>query len=115
MSTQRIVFTAEEKRLIGICANAVWNEMAYDIFVAVAQEHNDNLETNKKKRKSINDVTIPRSYVIELVLDADRLHHMLKRRLNDLGEALWEKIQKAQHRTVMNVMKEAFPYINYGT
>ena len=55
------MLTEEEKKLICRGINSVWNEIAYDL-----------LEGNYKK-------TIPKSEVIEVCLDADRLRDVQHR------------------------------------
>jgi hypothetical protein len=104
----RITFTDDEKKLINACAHAVWREIGFDILTAVAEI------PRKGKALTVESATVSQDEIIELVLDADRLKSMMERRLNDMGRAIYGKIEKAEHRTVMRLMREVFPYSSYG-
>jgi len=104
-----VTFTAQEKELLGSLASAVWSEVAYDILQAVADD----------KGKDIGEVTIPRSHVIEIALDAGRMEERLQRCVNRGGDpiatdSLLERVKKADYDTLIAAVKPAFSYTRYG-
>lgn len=94
--------TEADVRLIGSEANAVWEECAYDIFAEM------------KPGK-----TIPRSHVLEIVLDADRLRDRVRRHRNARPE-LKAVINRDDFYPVVSaeirkyLTKEVFKYSRYG-
>ena len=65
-----VPFNDEEKRALQDAARAVWEEVAYDLLQAVAEEQG----------KDINRVTVSRAEVIEVALDAGRSEEILRSR-----------------------------------
>jgi hypothetical protein len=109
MNATTVKFTADEKKLLGSLAYDVWNECAYDLLQAVAEE----------KGKDINSVLIPRSHVIEIALDAGRMEEKLERcihRGNDpvATPDLMERVKAADYKTLIAAVKPAFSYARYG-
>lgn len=86
--------TEDEMREIRAAAHAVWEEIASDIFGEESAS------------------SIPRSEVIELVADANRLGDMLKRR-GKLNALLISKIDSYLYE-VEPIVKAAFPYARYS-
>ncbi len=68
------MFSNEEKEEIRKAASAVWDECAYDVLQAVAEE----------KNKHVDEVTIPRSHVVEIALDAGRAEERLRMKMKKL-------------------------------
>lgn len=103
-----VQFTDEEKKLIGQAANQVWNDVAYDILTAVAEE----------KGKDINEVIIPRSHVIESSLDANRTEHRLESLVchwpAERRKDLVQRVSAASYRQLINIVRPAFPATHYG-
>ena len=106
--TNTVKFSDEEMRLIQNAASQVWDEVAYDCLIATAED----------KGKDPNSITIPRSQVIEIALDAGRPEEILKERTRKMDPALradflarWESLDYA---TRIKVVKPAFSYTRYG-
>lgn len=121
------VFTDEEKKELQSAASAVWDEVAYDCLVATAEE----------KGKTVDEVTIRRSVVIEISLDAGRPEEHLRRALNALNKrtpftdedgararvltGLIEKLNSSYDKKaytygqLIAAVRPAFPYTHYGT
>lgn len=98
------VFTQAERVVLARHANAVWNEIAYDLLTAVAEE----------KGKDVNAVTVSRAEVLELVLDADRLFERV-RRDKDATPELKARCTYDHARAIEEVLKQdAFRYGRYG-
>jgi hypothetical protein len=102
----RVTFTDVEKLHIKVAANAVWREIGFDILIAVAEQ--------SKGRFTPESATVSREDVIDVVLDADRLHDRLRRNMGKPGVELWKKMQCASHQSVMRLMREIFTYETYG-
>lgn len=103
--------TDQDIKEVMVAAWAVWSDVAYDLLQAVAEE----------KGKDINAVTVPRSVVIEVVLDADRLRERLltrdrTTRLSPAGQAMIDKqYEVGPARDLLALlMKETFTYRTYG-
>lgn len=112
-TTKAPTFTADERALLQATASSVWDEIAYDVLQATADE----------KGKSINVVTISRPVVIELALDAGRLDEKLDaRRRRELarGETslvtddLLARWSAADYKQKIATVKPAFAYTRYG-
>lgn len=87
-------FTREETDAIRAAARKVWNDIAYDILHAVPVH-----------------TGMPRSQVIECIIDADRLSDQLAR---DKADPLL--IERVNGRTIMNlaqILRPAFPDQRY--
>lgn len=104
--TTVIKFTDDEKRLLGSLAHAVWEECAYDILQMTAEEEG----------KSINAVTVSRSVVIEIALDAGRMEERLKSSVARglATEDLLRRVREADYKTLIAAVKPAFAYARYG-
>lgn len=104
----RVTFSDEEKKELQRAALAVWDECAYDLLQAVAEE----------RGKNINDVTIPRSHVIEIALDAGRAEERLRRgrdrKPGVLTDDFFKRLEAADYETLIAAVKPAFPYARYG-
>ena len=100
-------FTEEEAQQIQRAASRVWDEVAYDCLQATAEE----------KGRNIDSITIPRSQVIEIALDAGRPEEQLRRmKLPELADKLRDCQQHGvTYRQLINVVKPAFPFTRYGT
>lgn len=97
----------DEKKLIQRAAMAVWEEVAYDCLQATAEE----------KGKSINSITMRRSTIVEIVLDASRLEERLKR-LVAKGEFSQKSydifFNNLDYKHRQEVVKGAFAFTHYG-
>ena len=107
------LFTTDETTAIQTAAYSVWNEVAYDLLTSVAEE----------KQKDINAVSIPRSHVLEIVLDADRTTEHLRRemlrakkagRLSVVTDDLIRRVQTADYGELIKMLKPVFQYQKYG-
>jgi hypothetical protein len=103
-----IEFNEAELKLIQGCVADVWNEVAYDLLTSIAEE----------KGKSVNSVTVSRSLVIEICLDAGRPEEIFKERTRSWTTedranlfARWEALDYTQR---ISFVKPAFPYRTYG-
>lgn len=105
--------TERDVREISAAAYAVWNDVAYDLLQAVADE----------KGKDINAVTVSRAVVMEIVLDADRLADRLRPRsktsphpLSPAGQAvIANQYELGPARAILAIIvKDTFPYRTYG-
>ena len=92
------MFTKEEQEDIQRKAGYVWDMIGMDCLDAIASD----------KGKDINSVTMRRSHVIEVVLDAGRLESEFPKEYKER----WEKLSYQQK---INLVKSAFPYKSYGT
>lgn len=95
--------TDEEKRIVQSHADALWGEVAYDVLDAFGGR----------------DKTVPRSTVIEIVLDAGRLEDKLKRgkvfKDHPAIEALFpKKWDNDASNYLQHLMQERFKYARYG-
>lgn len=98
---KKSIFTAEEISVLGSEANRVWDEIGYDCLQALADD----------RGKDINRVTMPRSHVIEVVLDAGRFEAAL----GDHGyEDLRAKWVTLDYKQKIATVKPAFIYSSYG-
>jgi hypothetical protein len=107
--------TPSDIKLIQQHAQGVWNECAYDVFAALAEE----------KSKSINSVTVPRAVVMEIALDAGRLEQSLgmghnghwtdRCKLSEAGRRFVENHYDGDARVLMDILiKEQFTFRTYG-
>ena len=107
-ATTTVQFTADEKKLLGSLAHAVWDYCGEEILQMVAEE----------KGKSINAVTIPRSHVIEIALDAgrmeERLQQAIRRGQPHATEDLMARVKAADYQTLIAAVKPSFTYARYG-
>lgn len=106
----KIAFTEEEEKLISGAAYAAWNECAYDVLQAVAED---------TKHKNINRVTIPRSHAIEIGLDAGRAEQLLKSDLKHgragVTQDLLDRMHNAPYKQLIKFcVKHHFTYTRYG-
>lgn len=108
MKKKKMTLNQTEQEAIARAASAVWDEIGYDCLQATAEDLGQN----------INRVSIPRSQVIEIALDAGRLEERLKRRAHS-GDtvvttdliARWQALDYEQR---IAVAKRAFTYTRYG-
>ena len=91
------LFTDDELKTIHSAAQGVWNDIGYDIFQAIAEN----------EEQDINSVSISRSDVLELVCDASRLEKKLPKDLR----ARWVALDYKAH---LRLLKPAFAYTRYG-
>lgn len=101
-----VMFTGDELHVLQRAASAVWDEVAYDVLQAVAED----------KGQNINRVTIPRSHVIEIALDADRMVERVRRmKLEEkFVTELLDRVSAADYPTLIRAVKPAFTYTRYG-
>lgn len=102
------LFNDIEIEAIWSACHQVWNEVAYDLLTAIAQE----------KGKDVNVISVPRSTVIEIVLDAGRPEQILegkvRRHPEKFTEGFLERWDKLSYRARINLVKPEFPYATYG-
>lgn len=91
-------FTADEQKVIQAAASATWDYIGGDTLQCVADS----------EEKDVNDVAIPRSHVIEMVLDANRIDDFIK------DKALLEKMERTDYKVLQAIVKPAFPFARYG-
>ena len=107
------------RRLVVDAAQNIWNEIGYDCLQAMA-------EHGFRHPRDINTVTMTRTHVVEVVMDAGRLEAKLKatlqksppnpelfnliRMYTGYDHAEWEMA----HRAVHALVREAFPFARYG-
>jgi hypothetical protein len=97
--------TPEEKKIIFRAAQTIWDNIGYDTLQAVAED----------KRKNINTVTITRSEVIELVLDAERLKELLRKETSEGILRLFPKVWDRDSSDYQGLLlKECFEFGRYG-
>lgn len=94
----RIPFTAAEKTIICQTARVLWNQIAYDIFAAMAASN------------PTGDHSMSRSHVIEVIMDADRLYLALK----VYDKSLAERYQRADTHHIERILADAFPAKEYA-
>lgn len=94
---------AEDRKALADAAYAAWNDCAYDVLQAVAEE----------KGKHIDAVTVSRDVAMEVGLDADRWQTHIR-----------DKEQKARIRNFMDrtsytdlltIAKDRFTFSRFGT
>lgn len=89
-------------------AHAVWDECAYDILQATAEEEG----------KDINSVMVSRDVAIEIALDAgrmeERMRSAMRRSTSGVTQDLLDRIDKADYKTLIAVVKPAFAFSRYG-
>jgi hypothetical protein len=104
----RIVFSDEEKTLIGRTAADVWQEIGGDCLQAIADD----------KRQDVNRVTMSRAHVIEVALDAGRVEEHLMQRRRQPGSIVTDdflaRFRAAPYRQLIAIVKPAFSYTRYG-
>ena len=109
----RLGFTPAQAVVLRACVSGVWNEVAYDILTATAEE----------KGKDVDAVTVSRAVAIEVSLDAGRpeermrLHnrnaakHNVPTELTEEVIARWEGLSYEDRQAFV---KPCFPYSRYG-
>lgn len=111
--TTFVRFTAEEKAEISRAAWQVWNDCAYDLLTAVAEE----------REKDIYKVMVPRRVVIEIAFDAGRTEQILKERMvrahranrpTVITDDLLARLNKASWRQLTAIGKTVFRDTHYG-
>lgn len=116
-----VKFTPDEAHELQSVVHAVWDECAYDVLTAIAEE----------KGKSVDAVTVSRAVVIEIGLDAGRAEERLRGRERvardrgkkdpnylveaDMIKSLLEKMGKADYKQLIRVVRPAFTFSRYGT
>ena len=99
---KNLTLSKEERALIVGILQDTWQQIAYDVLGAVAAE----------KNKNIDSVTIPRSDVIEVTLDADHpemcIHSQPER-------DAYKKFKLLGYNARIKIAREAFPHTRYGT
>lgn len=97
----KLVVTPEEEQAIQRAAMRVWETVAYDVFDGYAA-------MGRKKPDSI-----PRSHVMEIVMDANRLDQELRRDYG-VSDDLCDRIGSYKFR-VDHIVKQAFiAYTRWG-
>lgn len=91
--------TEAELTTIRMAAHAVWNYIAADVMTAVIDEHPNDPEKQ----------TITRDEVLELTCDAGRLEAQIRR----TNKTLATRVANLQYRTVLDILRPAFPYERY--
>ena len=89
--------TEEQKQRLGRAANGVWDYIGADCLRCME-------ECGEKP-------LMPRSHVIEMVVDADRLADELGR---EKESDLLEFVQFAKYEEIVKALKPAFPFARYG-
>ncbi len=105
-------FTEDEIKVIQSATLRVWDEVAYDCLQATAEE----------KGKDINTITIPRSQVIEIALDAGRPEQIFRSQLGStklnnnptVTEDFIKRYGETDYKELIKLVKPAFPYSRYG-
>jgi hypothetical protein len=98
MAKKIATFTPAEKALIQSAARQVWEEVAYDLLQAVAEEG----------RSSVS-----RAEAIEVALDAGRAEDIL-RRLPGVTKEFLKRYDEADYKTLIAAVRPAFPFASYG-
>jgi hypothetical protein len=91
-------FTEEEIKRIGSLAAATWDYIGADALRC--------LEENGEKP------VMPRSHVIEMVLDASYMETYFGKKPED--KALLERFRKQDYKDMIKMVKPAFPFARYG-
>lgn len=112
--------TDDDVKFIVTSAQAVWNDIGYDCLRALADH-------GFRKPRDINTVSMSRSNVVEVVMDADRLRDQMKRdlknaaKLSDMGKELIaaycdmdSDAWMAAYDRMKRVVREAFPAARHG-
>ena len=104
----KIVFNEAELEAIRSAASSVWDECAYDMLQATAED----------KGKSINSVTVSRAVVIEIALDAgrpeERLKEMRRRKPELITDDFLARYAAASYEQLIAIVKPVFQYSRYG-
>jgi hypothetical protein len=106
-----------ELRAIRWAADGVWNDCAGDVLEAIAMEKNGY---GRRGKHTAENVSLPKSHVIEIVLDANRFEESLKR-MKEFKEspklqAMFKKSYDAEVYDFLEsyLKKEVFTYATYG-
>jgi hypothetical protein len=103
-----VVFSPEEVALLASEAYAVWDECAYDVLTAVAED----------KGKTIERVTVSRAVAMEIALDAGRLEERLGGRRGiasrSVSSDLLDRWERADYEQKKATVRSAFSYTRYG-
>lgn len=94
-------FTPEEQKRLQQIAHGVWDEIGYDAMAMLAEEGKHSM---------------PRSHVLELVLDADRMECSYGRRGGkETSDApLLKKFRELSYQQQIDMVKPAFRFARYG-
>ena len=102
------VFTVADKALIHTAAQAVWEYIAYDVIQATAEMNHKDPE----------EVTVLRSDVMDMVLDADRIEDELRVQMAKWVPEersrvfhIWEHLD---YRAKRRILYGAFHHTRYG-
>ena len=88
------IFTTEEKKELYRMMNNTWEYIGYD-----------SIQMNEGK-------SLPRSHVIELVIDADRLRDQAK---TDVEKEIVSRFYGLKdYKAMCRIAKSAFPFSKYG-
>jgi hypothetical protein len=109
-TTPTVKFSAVEIEMLQFAARQVWEEIAYDCLVALAEEQG----------KHVDAVTMPRAHVIEVALDAGRVEDLLQRHMLRKWEPSARKdflarLEQAPYKQLIKLVTPAFSYSRYGT
>jgi hypothetical protein len=97
---QKFNLTDGQKKEFQKAALATWDIIAYDTLQCVAES----------KEKNINQVTMKRSEVIEIVLDADYI--MMYGGIKD--PVVKDFYKNGDYNQMIDIVKEVFTYSKYG-
>jgi hypothetical protein len=92
----RLPLSTDEQKTIQLAAKRTWEYVGYDVLSALAEQGESD--------------SIPRSHVIEIVLDADYM--MTANR--DLNRDLYDRFRNLDYDVQIGVVKKAFPFTRYG-
>ncbi len=118
-----VKFSPAEKKAIQSCARAVWDYIGYDCLVATCQ---DKYGYDTPVEKNIDRVSMPRSHVIEVVMDAGRLEDEMhgsernraKHRPNEpaiFTPDFFARWQQGSYEQEKRIVRAGFTYARYGT
>ena len=102
------LFNEDETKLIQNAVLRTWDEIGYDLLQAVAAD----------KGKDVNAVTISRSEVIEVSLDAGRPEDVMRSALRNWAPAaaldLMTRWNALDYSSKIKLVKPVFTYTRYG-
>jgi len=90
--------TSDQATRLGKAASAVWDYIGADTLRCLEEGDEEPL--------------MPRSHVIEMVVDAGRLEEELKR--NPKNHDLLPFLRTADYKEIVKALKPFFPYATYG-
>jgi hypothetical protein len=91
--TEKIIFSKEEQEILFRIMNNTWQEIGYDL-----------IQCNEGK-------DLPRSHVIETVVDADRLSMSAK---SATEKDIVQRFYRLPYKEMEKLGKKAFPFSKYG-